>query len=265
MKVSIVIVTMNHLSKLKNLLDSLFGKEQTKLKHEVIVVDNCSEDGTVDFVRAEYPNVIVHENEQIKGFAANNNKGVSLAKGEYVFICNPDIIVFPGSIDTLIRYHDRNPSVGIVCPQLLNSDKTYQASVRRFMNAKIIALRVLLKGNDATNNKIVRKYLLDDFDKSKIQPVDWAMGAALVLKRDFYLKLKGFDERFFLYVEDVDLCLRSWKLGFSVVYNPEARMIHDHQRASFNGINRKSIMHLRSMIYFLKKHKLFFSSPSYVH
>jgi N-acetylglucosaminyl-diphospho-decaprenol L-rhamnosyltransferase len=263
-KLSIVIVTMNHLNKLKNLLISLEGDGRPKITHEIILVDNCSTDGTVDYIRSNYPNIFIHKNDNIQGFATNNNKGVSLSKGELVFICNPDIVVLSGSIDTLVEYLESNPSVGIVCPQLLNSDKTYQASVRRFMNIKIIALRILLKGNDATRNKTVKRYLLDDFDKTKTQAVDWALGAALIIKQDFYLKLNGFDEKFFLYVEDVDLCLRAWKLGRSVIYVPEAKMIHDHQRASFNGINKKSILHLRSMSYFLYKHKLFLKTQTYV-
>jgi N-acetylglucosaminyl-diphospho-decaprenol L-rhamnosyltransferase len=263
-KLSIIVVTMNHLGKLKNLLRSLYSDGGTGISYEIILVDNCSSDGTVEFVKENYPDVIVTVNEKIHGFAANNNKGYNLSKGEYVFICNPDIILLPAAIDTLVNYAELNPSAGIICPKLLNSDHTFQHSVRSFMNIKIIFMRVLHKGNDHARSNTIDKYLLKNFDRNSIQPVDWAIGAAYVMKRSLYTLLAGFDENFFLYVEDVDLCLRCWKEGYSVIYDPEAVMIHDHQRASFSGLNKKTWYHLKSMRYFLFKHKFFFKSSSFV-
>jgi GT2 family glycosyltransferase len=256
MELSIIIVNMNHLSKLKNLFTSLFGEGKTARTHEIIVVDNCSTDGSVEYIAANYPSVIVHRNDTIRGFAANNNQGVRLSSGQYIFICNPDVIVLPGAINNMLEFYERNPGVGIVCPQLLNSDRTYQPSVRRFHNAKLLALRALSWANDASTNKDIRKYLMLDFDKSKTQFIDWALGAAMVLHRRVYQELGGFDEKFFLYVEDVDLCLRCWAAGHAVVYCPQAVCIHDHQRASAKGINKLLWFHVKSMAYFFYKHQL---------
>lgn len=257
---SVVIVSMNHLVKLKALLHSLYGKGKTRYSHEIILVDNCSTDGTIMYVKLHYPDVIIHQNEKIRGFAANNNHGFQLSKGEYVFICNPDIVVMPGSIDTLVNFYQENPSIGIVCPQLLNSDYTYQASVRRFHNFKILFLRTLFLGKDLVNHKVIQNYLMINFDRSKIQKVDWALGAAMLLSRNVYKHLAGFDENFFLYVEDVDLCLRSWLSGYQVIYNPQSVMVHDHSRESFKGLNKKMLYHVRSMAYFFIKHNLLFKS-----
>jgi N-acetylglucosaminyl-diphospho-decaprenol L-rhamnosyltransferase len=256
MKLSIIIVNMNHLSKLKNLFNSLFSEGKTTLSHEIIVVDNCSTDGSIEYITANYPSVIIHQNNTIRGFAANNNQGVSISSGEYIFICNPDIIVLPGAIDTMVWLLEKNLGVGIVCPQLLNSDLTYQASVRRFHNTKVLALRALSWANDASTNKDIQKYLMLDFDKSKTQFIDWALGAAIVLHRNVYQELGGFDEKFFLYVEDVDLCLRCWAAGHAVVYCPQAICIHDHQRGSAKGINKLLWFHVKSMAYFFYKHQL---------
>jgi N-acetylglucosaminyl-diphospho-decaprenol L-rhamnosyltransferase len=253
---SIIIVNMNHLSKLKNLFKSLFGDGKTTHSHEIIVVDNCSTDGSVEYIAANYPSVIIHQNDTIKGFAANNNQGVSISSGQYIFICNPDIIVMPGAIDKMLAFYERTPDVGIVCPQLLNSDLTYQASVRRFHNPKVLALRALSWANDASANKDIQKYLMLDFDKSKTQFIDWALGAAMVLHRRVYQELSGFDGKFFLYVEDVDLCLRCWAAGHAVVYYPQAVCVHDHQRGSAKGINKLLWFHTKSMAYFFYKHKL---------
>ncbi|NVO86110.1 glycosyltransferase family 2 protein [Hymenobacter terrestris] len=255
-ELSIIIVNMNHLNKLKNLFNSLFGKEKTARTHEIIVVDNCSTDGSVAYIAANYPSVIIHQNDKVRGFAANNNQGVNISSGQYIFICNPDVIVLPGAIDEMLGFYERNPGVGIVCPQLLNSDLTFQPSVRRFYSLKVVALRVLTWGNDASTNKDIRKYLMLDFDKSKIQFIDWALGAAMVLKRSVYQKLGGFDEKFFLYIEDADLCLRCWAAGHAVVYCPQAVCIHDHQRASMKGVNKLLWFHVKSITYFFYKHQL---------
>ena len=258
--VSIIVVTMNHLSKVSALLRSLTGNGRPGYSHEIIVIDNCSDDGTVEFIRKNYPAVIIHQNEAVRGFATNNNTGFILSKGDYIFICNPDIVVLPDAIDTLLDYYRRNPSTGILCPQLLNSDLTYQSSVRRFHNLKILLLRALSRGSDVAKFKAIENYLMKNFDKTLVQPVDWALGAAMILRRDIYERLNGFDENFFLYVEDVDLCLRSWRCGYEVIYNPSAVMIHDHRRESLKGVNKNLWYHIQSMAYFILKHNLILRS-----
>lgn len=256
MHLSVIIVNMNHLSKLKNLLTSLYGTGKPSCSFEVIVVDNCSTDGSVEYIETTYPAVILHRNERIKGFAVNNNQGMRLASGQYIFICNPDVVVLPGAVDHLLRYYEQHPNVGIVCPQLLNTDLSYQASVRRFHNLRVLALRALSRSTDTSQNPTLRKYLMLDFDRTQTQPIDWALGAAMLLHRRVYEQLQGFDEKFFLYVEDVDLCLRCWKAGYAVMYLPDAVCIHDHQKASSRGFNRMVWYHLKSMIYFFYKHQL---------
>ena len=253
-EISIVIVSMNHLGKLQNLLRSLYGEGKTEFSFEIILIDNCSKDNTIRFVRSNYPKVRIHRNKDIKGFGANNNYGFYLAKGEYIFICNPDIIVLPNAINNLFRFYKTYPHIGILCPQLLNTDKSYQASVRKFHTFKILVTRLLTKAKDTSTNKIIRNYLMIDLDRDKIQPIDWALGAAMFMHRNVYKKLCGFDERFFLYVEDVDLCLRAWLSGLPVIYNPQSVMIHDHQRRSSRIINKYFFYHCRSMMYFLYKH-----------
>lgn len=254
--VSIVIVTMNHLAKLKNLLKSIDKISTTNFTFEIVLIDNCSNDGTIQYINNEYPTIVKHFNSQIHGFAYNNNLGASLAKGNYIFICNPDIILLDNSLEKILNFAKKNPGSGIVCPQLLNSDLTYQPSIRKFHSAKILLSRLMSGAKDNSTNKTVNDYLLKDFDKNEIQPVDWALGAAMILKKDIYDELGGFDENFFLYVEDEDLCLRAWKANYQVTYYPNAVMIHDHQRSSTKKINKLTWFHFKSLIYFIRKHRL---------
>ena len=253
-QISIITVTMNHLHLLKQMLDSLFYKYPPKVSFELIIVDNCSTDNTKEYVIKNFPNVNYIENDQVAGFAENNNKGVKFAKGEYILILNPDIIVLENSIDILYEYLSNNNEAGIVAPQLLNLDLSIQHSMRKFITPGILFARLSTKGKDNSKNKKVTEYLISNICINQPTEVDWCMGAALLFKKSFYDKLRGFDEKFFLYVEDMDICHRCWKMGKSVVYIPESKMIHAHQRSS-RKLNKKTIMHIKSMIYFFRKNK----------
>lgn len=263
-ELSIITVTMNHLTYVKSLLDSLYNNDSDiNMSFEMIIVDNCSVDGTVEYIKENYPQVIIVCNNTLKGFAENNNLGVKYSKGEYVAIINPDIILKPNSLNILVDYVKLNGDVGIVAPKLLNIDGTVQKSVRRFINIYFLLLRILYWGRDMTNNKKLNSYLLKNIDTNKIQKVDWAIGAALLLKKELFVQLDGFDKNFFLYVEDEDLCLRTWKKEKKVIYLPESEMYHIHKKES-HKFNRKTVMHAKSMFYFIKKHKVFTNSYSFM-
>lgn len=252
---SIVVVGMNHLCYLKNLFKSLFEEYLPKTSFEVIYIDNCSSDGSVEYLKINYPQVIIYENEIIKGFGENNNYGASKANGKFLAIINPDIRVLDSSIDVLVEYLNNNKEIGIVVPQLLNPDMSIQYSVRTFISLNILFWRFIHKGDDSSSNRHTSKYLRKDMDVDKIQSVEWAIGAAMFMTKKHYNELNGFDQDYFLYMEDEDLCLRSWKMSKPVVYNPLSKMIHDHQRSS-NKLNKKTWMHLKSMYTFFKKHGL---------
>lgn len=252
--ISIITVTMNHLPLLEKMLHSLYIDNPPKVNFELILVDNCSTDNTEEFIRTHYTQIRYYKNDKIAGFAANNNKAASYAKGEYILILNPDIILLKDSIDTLYQYLQDHQEVGIVAPQLLNTDLSIQHSVRTFISPPILMARIFTKGNDNSTNHYVKQYLMTELSPTSPSDVDWCMGAALLLKNSFYQQLNGFDEGFFLYVEDMDICHRCWKLGKKVIYLPSSKMIHAHQRSS-QKINRKTLLHLKSMLYFFRKNR----------
>ncbi|MCL2327837.1 MAG: glycosyltransferase family 2 protein [Bacteroidetes bacterium] len=253
-KVSIITVGMNHLRFIKELYRSLYdNKTQPKANFEAIYVDNCSKDGSVEYIKENYPQVRIFENKEKKGFGKNNNFGVSMAQGQYVALINPDIVLQENAIDNLLDYIEKDLSVGIVVPKLLNPDLSIQHSVRSFISLKILFHRVISRGKDEANNKTTDDYLQKDIDTNLIQPIDWAIGAAFLLSKDFFEELGGFDEAYFLYLEDEDLCLRTWKMRRKVMYVPESRMIHNHLRAS-RKIGKKMLFHIKSMTIFFFKH-----------
>lgn len=250
---SIITVGMNHKKYLESLYGSLYGEGRPDTEIEAIYVDNCSTDGSVEWLRANYPQVKMIKNSKPLGFGENNNKGVMASKGDYIAIINPDIILKKGSLDKLCQHLVGHPEIGIIAPQLLNPDYSIQYSVRSFLSPKLTFYRFITRGKDDSNNKEMREYLCKDLDFEKSQPVDWAMGAALIMSRQTYAQLGGFDQNFFLYIEDEDICLRSWKLNKPVWYLPESKMIHNHQRSS-TKMGKKTIMHMKSILYFLRKH-----------
>lgn len=253
-KISIITVTMNHIHLLTQMLDSLYNQYPPHVSFELIIVDNCSTDQTKDFIQKYYPQVNYIENTKIAGFAENNNKGVTYANGEYILILNPDIIIQQNSIDLLYLYLSKNEQIGIIAPQLLNTDFSIQYSMRKFISPSILFARIFTRGNDQSENSKVKEYLMSERSFSEPTQVDWCLGAALLFRKSFYQQLKGFDENFFLYVEDMDICHRCWKLGKQVVYLPESKMIHAHQRSS-TKLNKKTLMHVRSMFYFFWKNR----------
>ncbi len=250
---SIITVGMNHRVFIQALYDSLFVTCIPKLDFEAIYVDNCSTDDSVGFIREKYPQVKVIVNSEKLGFGENNNKGVLASTGDYIGIMNPDIILKEGSIDKVIEKAQEMSGRGVFAPQLLNPDGSVQYSVRKFATLKMMLQRWMSWENDNSNNSGVREYLCKDIDNCKTQKVDWAMGAALFMSRDVYAQLGGFDQRYFLYMEDEDLCLRAWQQGIPVIYYPESQMTHNHLKGS-RKLGKKTFYHLKSLFTFFRRH-----------
>ncbi len=250
-RISIITVGMNHLEYLKDLFHSIYSLGLPSDFFEVIYVDNCSQDNSLEYVKNNFPDVVTVVNKNINGFGENNNLGAKIARGEYIAIINPDIILKEGSLSVLFDYAIKNPNAGIIAPKLLNIDLSYQNSIRRFITPSIFLKRALTIGKDKAS--INDYYLCRDLDINLIQEVNWVVGAAFLIKRSFFEELNGFDEDYFLYMEDEDICLRSWKLGKPVVYNPSSEMIHNHLRSS-KKIGKAMMYHFKSLYTFWKKH-----------
>ena len=249
---SIITVGMNHRKFIEVLYDSLYGIGMPQTEIEAVYVDNCSTDGSVDFLREKYPQVKIIVNTEPLGFGENNNKGVMASKGDFIGIVNPDVIIPKKSIDLLMDFVQQNTNALIV-PQLLNPDGSVQYSVRKFATLKMMLSRFLSRADDNSDSKVVNDYLCKDIDNTKIQEVDWAIGAAMFMSRETYARLGGFDQRYFLYVEDEDMCLRAWKMDIPVIYYPDVKLIHNHLRGS-RQVGKKTLYHLKSLLTYFRRH-----------
>lgn len=252
--ISIITVGMNHKKYLVTLYESLFRENGFKTEIEAIYVDNCSSDGSTEWLQNNYPQVKIVVNSKPLGFGENNNKGVMASMGDFIGIVNPDIVFTDGSLDFILNLiNSQVLNNSIVAPKLLNPDRTLQYSVRKFVTLRMMLNRWMSRGNDDSDNGRVRDYLYKDMDFTKNQEVDWAMGAALFMSRDVYLSLGGFDQRYFLYMEDEDLCLRAWKQNIRVLYYPKIELIHNHLRGS-SHLSKKTLLHMQSLIKFFMQH-----------
>ena len=250
---SVIIVSWNVCNDVMQCIDSIY-KNPPSLPYEIVLVDNYSSDDTVLWVRESYPEVIVVQNLQNLGFAAANNKGIQRADGQYVFFLNPDTIILSGSFDKLTAFMETHPDVGLCGPQILNPDMTIQRSARRFPNFGGMFYRFTLFKYLGLFRRYAGYWKMDDFDHTSQKEIEQLMGAALIAKTSLVKELSGFDERFFMYYEEVDLCLRIKQFGLKVMFYPEAKIIHLGGQSAKQIPAKVKFMTLRSLVLFMKKH-----------
>jgi GT2 family glycosyltransferase len=252
---SIVIVNFQAKSLLEKCINSVLASG-IRPPFEMFVVDNDSDDGSAELVAERFSHVRLIKNHKNMGFARAVNSAFIQCKGRYLLILNPDIEVSIGAINMLLDYMESRPKVALVSPRLLNSDGTLQYSCRTYYSLPIALMRRTILGKLFPNHRIIRDHLMMDWDHADTREVDWVLGGAMMLRREAFSDQKVMDERFFLYFEDVDLCLRLRKAGWKVMYYPDAVMVHHHQRASARAIwNHAKFEHIKSWIKFSWKHR----------
>ena len=226
---------------------------------EIIVVDNDSDDESIGVIRnrlSAVPDVLILENHGNNGFGKGNELGIRRAQGEYLLIINPDNELNPDALSLMVDAMERDPSIGILAPQLVHEDGTVRDSYRTFPHlSDVIIKRTFLKKYFPDQ---LKNYLQSDSDPEICRNTDWVVGACLLMKKDFYRRIGGFDPRFFLFFEDIDLCRRCWLAGKRVVYFPQAKATDRKRRLSEGGVlslawNKTGRIHIASAIkYFWK-------------
>jgi GT2 family glycosyltransferase len=225
---SIVIINHHHSGIIERSIESLMALPD-KVTFELLVIDNTPSDNLGDWLNSRYPDVTIHKNLTPLGYAANANLGLrTAARGRYAMMLNPDVICLPGLLDKLVEHMDRNPAVALTAPTLLNLDGSLQPSCRRFPTPLTLAIRFARL--DSMFPGLMAHYLMEDWDHAAASDVDWVTGAVVVFRRDALQAVAWMDESYFMYWEDLDLCLRLWHAGWHVSYLPDARATHAHLR-----------------------------------
>ncbi len=253
-ELSIVIVSWNVKDLLKKCLLSI-DKHKNKLDLEIIVVDNASRDGTVEMLKQEFPSIKLITNSNNLGFAAANNQGILRSQGEYLLLLNPDTEVIKDSLEKMLKFIGIRPPIGILGCKHLNPDWTLQPSVRRFPGFWAIFFILTKIYKIFPNIPPVYYYFAQDFNYKIAQPVDQVAGSCMLIRRQVIEEIGLFDEKFFIWFEEVDLCKRAIDDKWEVWYTPDAEIIH-HGGRSFRQIAtwKKQQLFFKSAWYYFKKH-----------
>jgi len=243
-ELSVILVNYNDHLHLQDCLQSI-QKEGRQVDLEVILVDNASTDGSQVLVKEFFPRIRLIQNRENYGFSKANNIGFKASTGDFILFLNTDTTLESGTLKTLLDWMRSTSAAGASGPVLFGKDKTFQVSFgkkRGFFSE--MALKLIL--NTIYRRRISRM--------KTIQEVDWISGACLLVRRKAFEQTQGFDENFFLYYEDIDLCYRIKKDGWKTAVVPQARVFHEGG-ASTSSLSLKSRYFYReSQIYFYRKH-----------
>jgi len=221
---------------------------------EVVVVDNASVDGSAD--RATAPDGGVHliRNRDNRGFARAANQGIAATVAPFVLLLNPDAEVVGGTLAALAKVAREHPRAGAIGALVRNPDGSIQPSARRVPQLGE-ALGHAFLGPIWPGNRWTRSYTMAEWDRSSEREVEWVSGSAMLLRRDALEEVGPFDEGYFMYVEDVDLCTRLRGAGWSVLFSPELQVVHQIGVSTRGQRGRMAFAHSRSIYRYFSKHR----------
>jgi len=220
---------------------------------EVIVVENASQDGSSEYLRAEHPEITLIQNEKNEGFARGSNQGMRVARGKYVLLLNTDTEVFPDAIERLVRFLDEHPEHGAVAPRLVHRDGRTQRTVQEFPTLKTALYFSTPLERWFPESQELRRYFMRDWDQESSRDVDQPPAAVLLLRRSVLERVGLFDEELWLFYNDVDLSRRIRAAGFRTHYLAEAKVVH-HVGGSTSKFRDFVAVWQRDRLRFYRKH-----------
>jgi O-antigen biosynthesis protein len=226
-ELSVVVVSYKVRERLRKCLESLNAQVGDAPRFEIIVVDNDSGDGTVEELSQQFPEVRFIAMDRNLGFSIGCNRGASLATGEWILFLNPDTVVFPETLRDIVAFSRARPSLGIAGCRILDGDGRIQLACRRSIPTPEVAFwRLTGLSFLFPRSRRLNRYNLTYLDPVQSYPVEAVSGSFLLIRSETYRQVGGFDEIFFLYGEDLDLCLRVAKAGWEIWYDGECSIVH---------------------------------------
>ena len=251
---SCIIVNYYSSASLINCLESVY-QTLSKISFEVIIVDNSQNDPGMACLKEAYPQVRVIQNAANVGFAKANNQAALSAQGKTLLFLNPDTILADQAIEDMVAHLESNPDIGALGPKVLNTDGSLQYSCRRFPTLMTgFFNRYSLLSRWFPDNPYTVQYLMKDYNHNENREVDWLSGCCLMVPRSVFEKAGGFDEHYFLFNEDIDLCRAIGQNGFKVMYFPLAKITHHVSTSNSRVPARIIIKRHRGMKHYYGKH-----------
>ncbi len=244
-------------------LQSIFAHmEGAGINYEALVTDSATEEDTEMLMREEFPHVRFFPFAKNVGFKAMVNKSLEEARGKYIFLINSDIILTAGAVAKMLAYLKTHPDIGVLSPKQLNFNETLQPSCFRFYRPLTILYRRTWLGRLPFAKRHLDWFIMAEYDKRTPRGVDWVMGSAMLVSLEAVKKVGLMDQRFYMYMEDVDWCRRFWENGYRVIYYPEASVYHYHGKGSARGgffgsllFNRLTWYHIKSALQYFWKYR----------
>lgn len=253
-QLSIIIVNYNVKELLEQSLVSI-RKASKDLRTELFVVDNASTDGSVEFIRSNFPEVHLIANRENIGFAAANNQAMKQAAGSYFLLLNPDTVVQEDTFSVIMRFLEQRRDCGMVGCKILNPDGTLQLACRRsFPTPWVGFTRIIGLSRLFPRSRIFGKYNLTYLDPDQTYEVEAISGSFMCVRREVVDQVGYLDEAFFMYGEDLDWCYRIHEAGWKIFYLPETKIIHFKGESSKQTDIDLKLMFYRAMELFVQKH-----------
>jgi GT2 family glycosyltransferase len=252
---SICIVTYQARDLLQDCLESIY-QHPPACSFEIIVVDNHSQDGTLDMLRQDYSGVYFIENTGNEGYTRPMNQALKQGCGRFLIQLNPDTLVSPGMFDRLVSFMDEHPEAGICTPKVLNRDGTLQKQCRRSAARPWDAITYFSGlAKRFPKDRRFAGYLMTYLDENQINEVEAVSGSCMFIRREVVEQIGYLDELFFAYQEDADFCFRARRAGWKIFYVPQARLIHfGGQGGSQVEVYRSIYQWHRSYFLYYRKH-----------
>lgn len=252
---SILILTLNSKSYLRDCLNSI-REFPPATSYEIWVADNGSNDGTLEMLEAQYPEVRIIRNTSNLGFTKPTNQLLNAASGEFLLLLNPDTVLIEDCFNPQLDYLKENPQVGISIPKVLNADGTFQKQCRRGEARPLEVIGYILGlGKIFPNNRELNGYLQSWLPEDEVAEVKAVSGSCMFIRRKTWEEVGAFDERFFAYQEDSDYCKRAREAGWKVMYVPLSRIIHYGGKGGSGSQPWKKIKHWHlSYFNYYRKH-----------
>ena len=250
--ISVAVVIVNYNT--REFLRSCLATVQSEAPSEVVVVDNASSDGSAEMVQTDYPWVVLYANRTNRGYGAAANQAIARCTAKYVLLLNSDTLLPSGALQALSTYLERHPRAAIVGPRLLNSDGTLQASCYPFPGT----LTWFLDNDDirwlVRHIPVLRDRLFRTWPHTYARVVPWVKGAALMLRRQAFEEVGGFDDSFFLFFEETDLCHRLSTAGWETHFAPITAVVHVGEASTVQRATDMTVQLVASNLKFCRQH-----------
>ncbi|MBN1806107.1 MAG: glycosyltransferase family 2 protein [Sedimentisphaerales bacterium] len=252
--VSVIIVSWNTQDILRNCLKSIY-EQDCDISIEVIVIDNASTDGSAEMVKENFPQAILIENSENRGFATANNQGITEAKGRYVLLLNSDTVILDNSVEKTISFADAHPEAAVIGCRVLNPDLTLQPTCFMFPSILNMVLSSTYLYKIFPKSRFFGREQMTWWDRSDTRQVEVVTGCFMFVRREAIEQVGTMDEQFFMYGEETDWCYRFKQANWKIMFTPSAEIIHLGGQSSAQ-LKLKMILQLRaSILYFIAKNR----------